>query len=234
VAVDGAAVVCATTSTALLGNLTPGHYAYVIEGVPGFTPHVAGGTVTVTGDRSVSVTFRASTFAITFTASGLAPHQRWSVVVGGRTYSTTRVDVQIQVPNGTVPYQVPAIPGYLGHEAGNLSVAGAPQSIPVTFTRVTYLLTISVSGLPTGDYWTVRVGGVAYNTNRSELDLEEPNGSYAIRVPASAGGYRHTVTPGTAHIDGGPVSVAIVYTLVPSRAVPAAAPIVPAAAVRRS
>jgi len=208
--VDAAGVVCSTSSVATLSNLTPGVYAYVIEGVPGFTAKVASGSVSLTHARTVAVAFRVATTVLTFTESGLADRHRWTVVVDGRSYSTTQPQEEVAVPNGTVSYEVPAIAGYLGHLAGNVTVTGVPRSVPVMFTRVTYLVTITETGLTAGQVWSVVVGGEEYSSNATTIVFEEPNGSYAVHLVTEPG-YSASVTPHSVRIDGGAASAAVVY-----------------------
>ena len=229
--VDDAAVACSTATAVTVSDLTPGAYSYLIEGVPGFTARVAGGSVSLARAHTVAVAFRVATTVLTFTETGLAPHHRWSVVVDGRTYATTHPDIQVAVPNGTVAYFAPAIAGYLGHASGNVTVTGVPRSIAVSFARVTYLVTITETGLASAAFWAVDVGGVRHPINGSTLVLEEPNGTYSVRVVPEAG-YAARVTPSSIRIDGAGASVAIVFR--PVSGSDAAAPAAPLDAVRRS
>ncbi|HTW55785.1 MAG TPA: hypothetical protein VMG36_04975, partial [Thermoplasmata archaeon] len=75
---------------------------------------------------------------------------------------------------------------------------------------VTYLVTITETGLTAGQVWSVVVGGEEYSSNATTIVFEEPNGSYAVHLVTEPG-YSASVTPHSVRIDGGAASAAVVY-----------------------
>jgi hypothetical protein len=74
------------------------------------------------------------TVPITFLESGLSGGTNWSVVLDNGLESSTGVTVVFAIQNGTYDYTVQAVAGYSGPPvSGNLTVAGLPQTVSVTF-----------------------------------------------------------------------------------------------------
>ena len=118
-------------------------------------------------------------------------------------------------PSGSYNYSITPIAGW---QQSNLSYTGTVvvSSAPVTeptavYTPVTYAVTFSESGLPAGQTWQVRVGGVplALTTDGAtdSLSALEPNGTYAYSI-ADVSGWHQSTLPyaGNVVVNGAPVS----------------------------
>ncbi len=69
-----------------------------------------------------------------------------------------------------------------------MTVAGADQNVEVSFSRVTYPVTFTETGLPSGTEWSVALSGSApQSSGSSEIDFEEPNGTYTYTVSGISG-----------------------------------------------
>lgn len=79
---------------------------------------------------------------------------------------------------------------------------------------VTYALTFSETGLPSGTHWAVHVQGVSYPGTTSSIQVLVQNGSYPWYLVAVTG-YHGAPANGTAVISGAPVTVLIAYSANP-------------------
>lgn len=98
------------------------------------------------------------------------------------------------------PFSGTAFVADRGNDSVTVLSKPSPNELGVNFTE---------SGLPRGDYWSVGLrGGVAAESNSSEITFTEPNGTYAFQVQVPLG---HTATPaaGLVNVTGSAVNVAI-------------------------
>jgi hypothetical protein len=211
-----------SSTTSIVFSEPNGTYGYTIDVVAGYAPGQSSGSVAVNGAAaSVLVTFTRVTYSVTFTESGLASGTSWSVSLNGTLQSSTSTSIAFSVPNGTYTYQLGTVPGYTPTTAsGSVTVNGAADSVPVTFSRVTYSVVFSESGLPSGLTWQVTVGGLVQslvtNGSTDRLLFSEANGSYSYSV-AGISGWNQVTSPysGTVLVSGGPVTeTTLVYARV--------------------
>jgi len=128
-----------STSATIVFSEANGTYAYTVVAISGYTVNPSSGTMTVTGAGVVqSVTFTAqgpTTYAVTFTETGLPTGTSWSVSLNGATDSSTSNAITFSEPNGPFQYTVGSVGGYTANPAsGTVTVAGAAQAIGVTFS----------------------------------------------------------------------------------------------------
>lgn len=145
----------------------------------------ATGSVRITAEpASVLVIFRAVTYPVRFYEIGLPLRTLWSVSVGGTTNETPApYNNTVLLTNGTYTYSVGPVPGYVTQWNGSVDVNGSsPPEIRIAFTLVTYALTFSAGGLPSGVPPTVCLAPVG------------PTPSYdcATLVPSVGGGYAYS------------------------------------------
>jgi hypothetical protein len=173
------------------------------------------GTFTVAGAPvgTTSISYGVGQ-VVTFTESGLPTGVTWYVNVSGQAHlSTTTSGVggttqSITLSQGTYPYTVASgdkrwAPTY----ASPFVVTSGPVSVPVTFTEVTYSVTFSESGLPSGLTWTVSVNAVPMSLTTDggtdSLTFAEDNGTYGYAITDNSGWHQTTLPYG-----GGSVTVA--------------------------
>ncbi len=177
-----------------------------------------GGSFTVAGGpASRSVTFSTVNFPVTYTESGLPVGTLWTVVLNnGQAFSSTSTTLAFSEPNGSYVYRVSTANTayHPSPSSGTLTVAGAPISISVTFTLVTFSVTFTESGLPNGHNWSVTIGTSTVGSVTSTIVFAEPNGTYPYQIgPLS--GWRANSYSGTAIVNGGsPPPIAITWTRV--------------------
>ncbi len=163
--------------------------------------------------------YAANYFTATFNEAGLGNNPAWTATLGGTTLSsqnTTSVAFSNLI-NGTYPWSIPSVPGYLASpSSGNAVISGGNFTQLVNFAQITgktYEVGFTESGLRAGTTWSVIVsgtgGGVSLSGNTTTLWTNLTNGTWNY-VPRPVTGY---ATPATGNftITGAPQTVTIAY-----------------------
>jgi len=141
-----------------------GSYQWSVSSPYGYVVNPQSGTLDVRGDnQSVDLIFKpsSSTYALTFSESGLPNGARWSLSVGGNAYATENRNITFSLKPGDYNFSVPPADGYYSVPSfGSIVVSNKPVTLSLLFVpasspllpRVT-MLPANVSGL------TVSVGG---------------------------------------------------------------------------
>lgn len=114
-------------------HLPNGTYAYSVGEIQGYSSNSTGSFVIAGAGLTLQVHFRPVTYEVNFTESGLPADTKWEVTIDSTTHSTTGTTISFRLANGTYSYSVTTANGEYTANAGNLSVAGAPVGISVTF-----------------------------------------------------------------------------------------------------
>lgn len=156
------------------------------------------------------------TFALAFAETGLPSGTAWSASVAGQAYPSTTAGISVPEVNGTYAWSVGSAPaGYrlVSAASGTVTVNGsAPSPIPVTYAAVTYSVSFTETGLPTGTNWTVTVGSHSVSSTTTTITLNEPNGSYAYSVSSNATGYAPFPASGDFLVNSGAPTVQVLFT----------------------
>jgi hypothetical protein len=203
-----------STTTTLSFSEPNGTYAYTVAASDKVYSSL-GGSFTVNGAGvSLSVPFTLVTNVVTFTESGLPSGTQWWInVTGGPSTSSTTTTLSFSEPNGTYTYTVAASDKVYSSLGGSFTVNGAGVSLRVPFTLVTYVVTFTESGLPSGTQWWINVtGGPSTSSTTTTLSFSEPNGTYAYTVAASDKVY--SAHGGSFTVNGGALSLSVPFTLV--------------------
>ncbi len=205
----GAATSSATTSVAT--ELADGAFPYTI-GSDDRRYAAAPGTVTVDGAAaSVSVTFHLVVYAVTFAETGLLTGTAWWVNgSSGLEVSSSGTSAVASLPNGSYTFAVASANKIYAAPGGEFSVTGAVVRVSVTFHEVTYAVTFTETGLPSGALWWVNItGGASTEPEGSSTTLYLTNGSYSYTTGTNASGL--TKPGGSIHVHGAAVSVSITF-----------------------
>jgi hypothetical protein len=209
------AVTTATAKT-ITATLPNGTYSFTAATVnklyaPSYTP-----SFTVNGAAlGVPVTFAVFTYSATFTETGL-PGGNWNVTANSVTQSAAAGSpIVYHYSNGTfVSYTVGVFQGYTASPSGgNFTINGAPFSQLITFSRVTYSVSFTESGLPVGDEWYVNItsgpslSGTGATTT---LSTNLANGTYTYTVATNDKTYAPSYTPHFT-VNGAPVSESVTF-----------------------
>jgi hypothetical protein len=203
-----------TTGTTIITSLPNGTYPYTLTsdnlswaGPPG--------SFTVNGTAvPVSVTFSLVTYSVTFTETGLPSGTEWWANISGEpSQSSTGATISIPLPNGTYPYKIGSADKSYSSSPASFVVNGATVGVLVPFGLVTYNVSFSETGLPSGVEWFVNLtGGGSYSSTTSSLYFFEPNGSYPYTVGSANRSY--AAVGGSVTVNGANVSTLLTYSLV--------------------
>ncbi len=216
-----------TTGTAIAFTVPNGSYGYSIGDVPGWhqTTIPYQGTFTVTGASVTEVTlaFERVTYPVSFTVPGLPTDTKWTATLNGTPQSSTGSGLTFEEPNGTYGYSVADPSGAPPMvDSGSVTVNGAPVSVPVTFTPVSFTET----GLPIkGKRWSVTLDGypeatpgTARTSTVTSVSFAVLNGTYPYLIVGPAGFEVATPAPpeGNLTTNGSALSEAVTFVRGPT------------------
>lgn len=161
-----------------------------------YAPTFASGVFRVNGSSaSESVSFTLVTFSVTLTEGGLPTETEWWINVTGQpSQSSTTATMDLFLPNGTYSFTVATANKSYWSPGGTFPVTGAAFRESLTFTLVSFNVTLREKGLPTGTEWRVALtDGENFSSIVPTLVFSEPNGTYSYTISA----------PGFASIKGG-------------------------------
>ncbi len=192
-----------TSSVGMTGGVDPATYTLQAScaGLVGdvFTP-TATGVCTVYlnatdavgshSDVTASVTVMpavSGSYAVTFTESGLPSGTEWFVnITGGSAYSSMTNTISFMASNGGYDYTLGTANTSWEAAPGSFTVSGAAVMESVTFHPVTYSVTFTETGVPSGLMWYLNLSdGQMFSTMSSSISFTEPNGSYAYEFGAT-------------------------------------------------
>ena len=214
VIVNASAPVVGTAESPVTVFEPNGTYPFVVRSATtDYRPIVnASGFVVVAGGASVSVTFRAVTFAIAFTESGLPTGQSWSVTIGTASTHGAVPTMVVNETNGTYTFRVGEIAGYTASPSeGPVTVAGANVPEAIAFSVTVYDVSFSETGLPSGTSWSVSLDGIPQSGTGTITFLRIANGSYSYAVGAVAG-YSASPQRGNLSVNGHPATETIAFS----------------------
>ena len=205
-----------STTATIVFEEANGTYAYSIGSIPGYTSSPSSGSVTVNGTNvSRSITFTTvKTYSVTFTESDLPTNTVWFVNLtdGPDSGPITGLSYSFSLTNGSYTYTIatsdhtymPVAP------SGSVSVHGSsPSTIYVKFKEVTYSVTLTESGLPSGTSWIFTFNGNTYNLTNTSYTFQVPNGTYSY----SAESHDYKNLSGTVEVSGSNQSIPLNFVL---------------------
>ena len=165
----------------------------------------------------VQVNFTLVTYTVTFTESGLPSGTTWYVnLSNGQSFNGTGTSITFSEPNGTYHYSIAAVNKSWSSAGGGFTVTGGQASKSIAFTLVTYTISFTESGLPSGTTWYVNIGGTAYhgtttNSTSDVISISLPNGSYSYSVNRISG---YTITNGSGNftVSGHGTSIVVKFS----------------------
>lgn len=184
-----------------------GTYSFTVAGVGNFAPDPANGSVLVAGDDfNISIDFSQVVFTVTFQETGLPDGTGWAVALGSNLYTTLSDSLVFQLADGTYPYFVLSVGGYVSPPSSTFTVAGQNVTVALHYSPVTYPVILVELGLPNGTLWSATISNATLgindteSTNGTALLFFVPNGTYAITVHVP--GYQANLTSPTFTVAG--------------------------------
>jgi hypothetical protein len=206
-----------STGTSLQFDLQNGTYSFFVFGVAGYDPTPSSGSFTVRG-AAVSmptIIWSEASYSVIFTESGLTPRTKWSVTLNGVTQNSTATTITFTEVDGTYSFTVGNVSGWRASvNSGSVTVYGGDYYVPtILWTRPTYAVTFTETGLPWGTNWAVGLGGFVSSSMNSTIVFIEPNGTFAYIV-GTISGWAPSSTNGLVTVNGATVNVTISWTQV--------------------
>jgi LPXTG-motif cell wall-anchored protein len=205
-----------TTNSWLVFNVLPGSYPFSVGTVTGYSETPATGNVTASGVSVNEYLTYTAQYVVSVSETGLssaALASGWSVTVGGVMASSTTVPyLNFTVGPGTYAYQVAPVAGYTASpSSGYLTVVNGAYQLLVTFTQLTYSVTITESGLANGASWSATVNGNAIPSTGSTITFTLPSGPYTVQV-SNVSGYTLSSASLEVTVNGAPTGASVTYT----------------------
>ena len=222
--VTGRAAVSATVSASLktitdvLPNNTTSGWNYAIHATPNWRVSAGPGTgtdvINGTTPAGISVTFSGA-YAVTFFESGLPSGLTWQVTLASVPMSLTTDgstdSLGFAEPSGTFAYAIADVSGW--HQStlaysGNVVVTGVSVTEPtLVYSPLSYAVTFSESGLPSGETFQVTVNGAPESLltdgSADSLMFAEANGTYGYTIADISGWHQTTLAySGTVGVAG--------------------------------
>ncbi len=212
--------------TTIAATVVGGTYAFSIVAPANYSASPSTGSLDISANYDEPIAF-SSTYrppgpveAVYFNESGLIGPTRWTAVLDGVEESTTLDSLEFNVTAGTYAYQVLPVADYSVSPSSASATVGGSYLVPVTFTLVTYAVTISESGLAPGTAWSAYLngtfGGSAFShvvtSSGASMTFSVPNGSWTYSLE-NVGGYALAHGTGTVLVDGAPAGASVDYTV---------------------
>ena len=198
-------------------QLTPAEYAYSATNSNGSYLPVKG-TFDVSSNMIVSVQFPEKMYKVTFTETGLPSGATWYLnLTNGQSFMNNTSNISFSEPNGSYAYTISSAEGRTyssSMSSGTFQIAGFSYSSSVVFSEVTYLVTFTETGLPSGTTWYLNLtDGQAFTSSSNTISFSEPNGSYAYTISSPEGRtYSSSMSSGTFEIAGFPYSLSVTFS----------------------
>jgi len=210
----GAVAAISDSTESFVGGVEVGNDPISLTWVSGanatYVSNFEDGTLSILSPGS---TDRPATYPVTVTESGLAPGFRWSVTDNRTTWFSNTTSLTVPAPNGSFSWEAHSAgdryqpsPG-----KGSFTIQGAGDSLDVSFVLVTYPVEFFERGLATGATWSVDLNGTVRSGNLTELDFQEPNGTYPFSTSSSDSPYAPSPRNGSISVTGRTASGSIQF-----------------------
>ena len=209
-----ASSVKSTTQTVVFSPDAAQHIkvTYSVAAVPGYLVSVKAGSVNLNGTSMViMVTFSPVKYNVTFTETGLTAGTTWSLTIGGKVVNSVDSSLTVELANGTYNYSIGSVAGFHSTiSSGTLTVNGSGPVISVTFSKNSYVLTVTETGLPAGTSWSANVNGESQTTTNVSLQFILVSGNYSVKVSGPSG-YTVSLSSSTAYLNDTNATVSAVF-----------------------
>jgi magnesium-transporting ATPase (P-type) len=138
------------------------------------------------------------------------------VTLNGTTETSTTSIISFTEPNGTYSFSIASINGYsVSPSSGRITVNGSNVNVGITFTLVTYTVTFTESGLPSGTIWYVNLSnGQSFSSTTDTITFNEPNGTYSYTISTEDKNYVPVISSGTFTVNGSNLNQTITFKAV--------------------
>lgn len=161
-----------------------------------------------------------ATYTVTFTETGLGSGITWYVNLstGVDSGAITSTSYSFSLANGTYSFTVQTSDKIYSPSpySGSFTVNGAPVSQSITFSLVTYTVTFTETGLPSGASWYVNLSSGAKSgaITGSSYSFSLTNSTYSYTVAISLVNYKANPQSGSFTVSGAPLSESVSFAIV--------------------
>ncbi|MGA8709709.1 MAG: thermopsin family protease [Thermoplasmata archaeon] len=191
----------------------PGTYAFTTGSVANYSVMPGSGMVTASSGFIDNYVTYTALYNVTVTETGLPANTPWSATVGGVTATGTSQALGVPLGSGTYAYQITPVAGYtVSPSSGMLTVVNGNYNLVVTFTQVTYAVTVTESGLSSGQSWSATVGADTQSSTGTAITFSLANGSYTVKVLNVSG---YSVSNGgsvAVTVNGAPAGASVTFS----------------------
>ncbi len=207
-----------STSPTITFDRANGVYTYYVTPPSGFEASPAIGTVEVSGadPEPVDVNFEYL-YSVTVHEVGIpAGTATWGIQLGSVGFTTSATSFSIGEPNGTYAFTTICPSSYsVNVSSGTFTISGGGEALWLGFSPVTFNVTFSESGLPSGTVWTITASGpagsIAGSSSGPNLTLSLLNGTYSYTGASTDSSY---ATPGGSfEVSGEAETISVVFAL---------------------
>lgn len=154
-------------------------------------------------------------YEVTVTESGLtlgsASDIVWTVtIMGGLSYSSQVGTLSFFLPDGAYQFTATSSDTTRGSPGGEFVVNGSAVYPYARFSLLTFPITFTEIGLPSGTNWMVTFDTVTTSSTTNTVAYAESSGLYSFAV-SDVPGYAPAPATGTLSVDGSPVSQVIEF-----------------------
>ena len=214
--ITGQALSSPITGTSYSISLPNDSYSYTVQTSNKIYEPSYTNSFTVNGKAlPEAVIFSEVTYKVTFTESGLPYGTTWYAnLSNGQTFSGTGASITFSEPNGTYSYSIATVNKSWSSTGGSFTVNGKALPEAVTFSEVTYKVTFTESGLPTGSTWYVNITGQASSgqITGTSYSASLSNGSYSYTISTTNKQYKASPSNGSFAVAGSSKSISITFT----------------------
>ena len=172
--------------------LPHGSYSYTISHFSEYSQTKLVGTVMISKDTVIGVTYSLVSYKVYFKESGLPKNSGWYLNISGfMGMKTDGNSISAVLPNGTYYYNTSTSNGNFSPKdnSGSFTVSGSEATVNIDFySTYEHLITFTETGLRAGTVWGISMEGISHTTDGSSVIYEELNGTYKYSV-ANPNGY---------------------------------------------
>ncbi|MGC8663632.1 MAG: hypothetical protein ACP5SF_03925 [Thermoplasmata archaeon] len=139
----------------------------------------------------------------------------WSINIGSSTFYSKNSSITFTESNGTYSYSIASLNNKYAplNSSGMFIVNGKNVNINVIFNLVTYSISFTENGLPSGILWYLNLSnGQSFKGFGKVITFNEPNGTYSYSIGVSNDNYLASPTSGTFNILGFSISILISFS----------------------
>lgn len=183
------------------------------------------GSATVSGaTTNVTTSTTTTEYLVTFNEMGIGNETTWYITIANMpTMSSTAyydmsnaslnvTSMSVFLPNGKYNYTAASQNLIYApvNVTSNFTVASKPLNISVEYYLVTYNVTITETGLPSGTMWSLNLSnGTNYTSTSTSLTFKAPNGTYDYSLYTSASNY--IAVSGNFTVSGAPLTKTVTF-----------------------